>query len=119
MTPARALSLFLALLAVAGGPALAGPELVWNDLYDGGASYVDVATAVIAAPNGDVIVGGESADGVGGADQLVRRLERTSGFPLWEVRFPAFDGNDMAVTALAWDPDGNILVGGYIRGCFG
>jgi hypothetical protein len=119
MSRNRALTFILVALSLAAGPVLAHPALVWEDLYDGGASYLDVATAVIAAPNGDVIVGGESADGVGGTDQFVRRLERTSGFPLWEVRFPAFDGNDMALTALAWDPGGDILVGGYIRGCVG
>ena len=110
----------LSLAAIAAAPPVLGtPTLEWNDLYDGGAAYIDLATAVIAAPNGDVIVGGESADGVGGIDQWIRRLERTSGAPLWQVRFPAFDGNDMALTALAWDPGGDILVGGYIRACVG
>lgn len=116
----RALALFLlAALTAAAAPAHASPTSQWTDLYDGGVAYIDLATAVLAAPNGDAIVGGESADGVGGIDQLIRRLERTSGAPVWEVRFPAYDGNDMALTALAWDPDGNILVGGYIRGCVG
>ena len=110
--------LFLATLPVPPA-ALATPTLAWSDLYDGGPAYIDLATAVIAAPNGDVIVGGESADGVGGIDQWIRYLERTSGAPLWQVRVPSFDANDMALTALAWDPDGNILVGGYIRGCVG
>jgi hypothetical protein len=110
--------LFLATLT-APAPALATPTLAWSDLYDGGAAYIDLATAILAAPNGDVIVGGQSADGVGGVDQLIRRLERTSGAPVWQVRFPAFDGNDMALTALAWAPDGNILVGGSILGCVG
>ncbi len=111
---------FCLLLTLAGaGRASAAPTLSWGDLYDGGAAYLDLATAVLAAPNGDVIVGGESADGDGGVDQLIRRLEPVSGAPLWTVRFPAFDGNDIALTALAWDPSGDILVGGYVRGCVG
>ena len=115
----RVLAFLILLTLAAAGPAPAAPTPSWHDLYDGGAAYLDLATAVLAAPNGDAIVGGESADGVGGVDQLIRRLERTSGAPLWEVRFPAFDGNDMALTALAWDPNGDILVGGYVRGCVG
>ena len=107
-----------AVLAIVS-PAFATPQLRWSNLYDGGGAYLDVANAVLAAPDGDAIVGGESADGVGGTDQLIRRLERATGNPLWETRFPAYDGNDMALSALAWTPDGNVLVGGYIRGCVG
>jgi hypothetical protein len=110
--------LFLASLTAVPA-ARATPALEWSDRYDGGAAHIDLGTTVLAAPNGDVIVGGESADGVDGIDQIIRRLDRASGEVLWEVRVRAFDGNDMALTALAWDPSGNILVGGYIRGCVG
>jgi len=115
----RAAAPLCALLALLLSPHASGaaPALQWSDLYDGGASYLDLATAVLAAPGGDLIVGGESADGIDGIDMLVRRLARETGETLWTRRFTSFDTNDMALSDLAFDSQGRIIVGGFIRGC--
>jgi hypothetical protein len=98
---------------------LAGPALEWADRYDGGGLYTDEGTAALASPDGHLIIAGESHDGTDGSDMLIRRLDRLSPEPVWTTRFPAFDGNDMALTGMVWDGFGDILVGGYIRGCEG
>jgi outer membrane protein assembly factor BamB len=106
-------------VGVAAGPALADPVFEWADLYDGGANLPDVGTAVLADPDGNVIVGGESGDGVAGVDMLVRKLDRETGQTIWTRRVPSFDTNDMALSGMVWDGTGHVLVGGYIRGCVG
>jgi hypothetical protein len=105
--------------AIAVPPLHAEPLLRWGLLYDGGSSGPDFGTATLCDPAGNVIFGGESADGVAGLDQVIRKVDRASGETLWTARDSAFDGNDMALTGLAWDPFGDVLVGGYIRGCVG
>lgn len=99
--------------------AASSPSLDWIAMYDGGAYGPDLGTAVLTDPAGNVIFAGESADGVYGLDQVIRKVDRSTGQPLWTARFAATDGNDMALTGLAWDPFGDILVGGYVRGCVG
>lgn len=107
--------------AVGAWPASApaAPSLEWADLYDGGGAYIDYVTALATDDNGHPVIAGESADGIGGVDLLVRKLDRSSQIPLWEQRIPAFDGNDMALTGMVRDGAGNFLIGGYIRGCVG
>ena len=34
-------------------------------------------------------------------------------------RVPAPDGNNMALSDMAWDPFNDVLIGGYVRGCVG
>ncbi len=102
-------------------PLLVGaePNLEWAVTYDGGASADDHATAALAAENGDLVVGAESYDGVDGSDLYVCRYDRLDGSVSWERRVPAPDGSDMALTGLVWDGNGDVLVGGYVRGCVG
>lgn len=110
---------FAAAALICFTPAIAAPTLEWADLHDGGAHYIDLGLAALSDGQGNLIVGGESADGVGGLDILIRKLSRSTGQPLWTMRYAAFDGNDMALSGMVWDPFGDILVGGYIRGCVG
>jgi hypothetical protein len=106
--------------AVAGFSSVAAaPQLQWFDRHDGGAASADVGTAALCDPEGDLIVGGESPDGIDGSDMLVRKFARGTGALLWSRRVPSFDTNDMALSDLAWDGHGNVLVGGYVRGCVG
>ncbi len=100
-------------------PAFAVPDMQWAVTYDGGAAGEDIPTVAITAPDGDLVIGGESHDGIDGSDMLICRFDRETGDILWEHRVPAPDGNDMALTAMVWDGDGDILVGGYVRGCVG
>jgi hypothetical protein len=105
----------LALLPARRAPA--EPTFVWSDLFDGGGHYTDIATAAFTDPSGNLYVGGESADGVLGTDMSIRWIDRATGISIWETRYSAFDGNDMALSALEGDGFGNIIVAGYIRGC--
>jgi hypothetical protein len=104
---------------VAATAGLADVSLEWSELYDGGGSYLDVGTAALCDPYGNLVVAGESADGIDGTDMLIRKLERDSAETLWSERYSAFDGNDMALTDMIWDPSGDLLIAGYIRGCEG
>jgi hypothetical protein len=97
----------------------ADPNLEWSELYDGGGSYLDVGNAALCDAEGNLIVAGESADGIDGTDMLIRKLERGSAETLWSERYSAFDGNDMALTDMTWGPSGDLLIAGYIRGCEG
>ena len=49
----------------------------------------------------------------------IRKLSRTDGRELWESRWGDPGGNDMAMIELAFDPRGDVIVGGYVRGCVG
>ncbi len=119
-TRGRLLGGVLALAALAASiPTLASPTLEWVDLYDGGGAYLDYVTAIATDPSGHPVIAGESSDGIGGVDLLIRKLDRDTQIPLWEQRIPAFDGNDMALTGIVRDGSGNFLIGGYIRGCVG
>jgi len=112
---ATALLLAIALAAM----AYAEPSLEWNDRHDGGAQAHDDGTVALTDPEGNLIIGGESTDTVGGSDMFIRKLSRDDGTQMWDYRWSSFDGNDMAVTDMCWDPFGDVLVGGYIRGCVG
>jgi hypothetical protein len=103
-------------LAAAGQ---ADPSFEWIDIHDGGGLYRDEGTVVLTDPDGHLLIGGESHDGVAGADMLVRKLNRLTHAEIWSTRFPAYDGNDMELEAMAFDPFGDVLVGGYIAGCLG
>ncbi len=100
-------------------PASGDPALEWDDLYDGGALYIDIGTAALADADGHLIVGGESADGDGGADMLIRKLHRDTGAALWNRRVSSGEENDVALTGMLWDGSGDLLVAGYIRACVG
>jgi hypothetical protein len=98
--------------------ASADPTLQWDDRHDGGGNYTDDGNVALVDPEGHLIVGGESTDTVGGSDMLIRKLGRGAA-EIWSVRWASDDGNDMAVTDMCFDPFGDVLVGGYIRGCVG
>lgn len=99
--------------------AYADPSLQWIDTFDGGIGYIDYVTAVATDLSGNAVLAGESADGEGGVDLLIRCLERESSLYLWMRRWASFDSNDMALSGLVRDGVGNFLVGGFIRGCVG
>jgi hypothetical protein len=109
----------LAAALLVAGPGTAAPTEQWADLYDGGALHVDDGFVALAAADGHFVIGGESFDGVDGSDMLIRKLNRETKTAIWSERYPAFDGNDMALTDMVWDGFGNVLVGGYVRGCLG
>lgn len=99
--------------------ALAAPDLRWAATHDGGALYLDYATAAATDGAGNLVVGGESYDVVAGADLLVLKLERLGGAVIWSRRVPADDGNDMALSTIVRDPAGDYVVAGFVRGCPG
>ena len=107
-------------LTVATGLAAAGePNLEWADVLSGEGGLLDDGFCALVDPEGHLIVAGESADADGGTDMYIRKLRREDADQLWDARYESFDGNDMAVTGLSFDPFGDVLVGGYIRGCVG
>jgi len=109
-----------AALLLSATVALAGaPSLEWSDVYDAGADLNDTGLVLLPDPDGNIIVGGESADANGSSDLYLRKLSRDTGAVLWTCRWEEPGGNDMAIVDLAFDPLGDILVGGYVRGCVG
>jgi len=114
-----AMSAALVAMPCADAAAAPAPDLAWSRRDDGGARLGDVGVAILADAGGDVFVAGESHDGLLGADLLVRRLAREDGAPRWTVRIPSGETNDMALTALARDPQGHLVIGGFVRGCPG
>jgi hypothetical protein len=118
--PATAIALLAVLMLDSTVPAVAvEPTLEWDELYDGGGGYTDEATVALVDPDGNLIVGGECRDAVEGSDMLVRKLNRDTRQETWATWYSAADGNDMALTDMAWDGHGDLIVGGYIRGCVG
>lgn len=109
----------LALILVFSLPVLAAPDIVWTDQYDGGATFIDDGFCLLKAPDGHLIVGGESADTIGGSDLFLRKLDRETGAELWNVRYEGYDGKDVAITEMEWDSAGQLLVSAFIRGCIG
>lgn len=118
-TLGAALPVALAVTLGAVAPVAAEPVFHWENLYDGGGQSPDQGTAVLCDSQGNVVVGGESYDGVDGSDMFVRKLARDSGETIWTRRVSAFDGNDMTLSGMVWDDEENILVGGHINGCVG
>ncbi len=102
-----------------GGIAAAETTLVWSDLLDGGGSATDNGRLAVFAPDGDLIVGGETTERLGGSAFFIRKVDHTDGGQIWSQRMPAPDGSDMFVTGLELDGDGDVIVGGYVGGCGG
>lgn len=110
----------LLLVVLAAAPAAAdAPVFHWAEVHDGGALLNDDGFCIVTDPEGNVVVAGESADGVGGIDLAVRKLARDDGAELWHTRYQGYDDKDVAVTDIAWDTAGQLLVAGFIRGCVG
>lgn len=109
-------ALLILLLPVSGR---GNPTFEWVDLYDGGIQQADVGAVALTDAAGDLYVAGESADGVGGLDFLIRRIDRDTHDTVWTRRVAADDGNDMEVGGMVWDGSGNLLLGGTRLGCFG
>jgi hypothetical protein len=116
----RRVPVLVAPLVLSAAVAMATvPNLGWHDTYDGGIGGADTGTALLVDPQGDILVAGESTDVGGTSDLHIRKLSRVDGHQLWESRWGDPGGNDMAMIELAFDPLGDIVVGGYVRGCVG
>lgn len=115
--------LVFALLAVAlltgAGFASAETTEMWSDQHDGGGNFIDSGTLVSLAPDGNIVVGGESSEITGGADLYLRKLDKTTGNQLWDFRYDGVADKDVAITEITWDSVGQLLVAGFIRGCIG
>jgi hypothetical protein len=99
--------------------AAATPDFQWVRTHDGGGSYTDDGRLVLTDPQGNLILGGVSHDGVDGLDLTVQCLAKTDGALLWETRQTAFDTNDMAISDMSWDGLGDLIVAGFVVGCVG
>lgn len=97
----------------------ADPISEWHDLYDGGTGQSDAGRVALTDSAGNLIIAGESTDGIIGVDMLIRKLERATGDTIWTHRVSAPDNNDMQVGGMVWDGFGNLLIGGTRLGCFG
>ncbi len=100
-------------------PAMAAPTVAWTDQHDGGATFIDDGFCLLIAPDGNLIVGGESADVIGGSDLFIRKLDLADGSELWNIRQEGIDDKDVAITEMEWDSVGQLLVSAFIRGCIG
>lgn len=118
--PSSLAPIVAAALLLTGAVTLATmPDIGWQDRYDGGPGLADQGVALLVDPQGDVVVAGESTDWDGAADLFVRKLARADGQPRWEMTWGDPGGNSMAMSDIAFDPAGDVMVGGYVRGCVG
>ncbi|MBU2500787.1 hypothetical protein KJ682_05615 [bacterium] len=108
-----------ALVLMAASAPAAVPTFMWSDDHDGGGLFTDDGFRILSDPVGHAVVAGESADGVGGIDLAIRKLDRTDGHEIWQSRYEGYDDKDVAVTDMTWDSVGQLIVAGYIRGCVG
>ncbi|MCP4144815.1 MAG: hypothetical protein GY752_05960 [bacterium] len=115
----KQLFLAVAILALLPTLVIAAPTFNWSTAYDGGGNYNDEVRIIITAPDGNPVVAGTSHDGIDGGDLLIRKLSKVDGSLIWSRRFPAYDDSDMFVCGIAWDPDGDLIVGGHVLGCEG
>ena len=115
--------LMLALLAVTmitgAGLVTAETTEMWSQQHDGGGNFLDSGTLLSLAPDGNIVVGGESSEVSGGADLYVRKLDKTTSNELWNFRYDGVDDKDVAISEITWDTVGQLLVAGFIRGCIG
>lgn len=118
----RVRRLLLIICSVAGvlvAHATAEPVQEWDDIYDGGAQFQDIARACLVDADGNLVIAGETNDLVAGSEMSIRLLSRDTGEALWTTEFIAADGSDMAVSGIVFDPAGDILLGGHVLGCEG
>jgi hypothetical protein len=110
----------LAILGLLPALVWAAPELTWIQTYEGGGNYIDDVNASLTDTEGNLIIAGVSSDGVDGIDMLICKMDRSTGSLAWERRVSSEDPlNDMAVSGMVWDEQGDLLVGGYVVGCEG
>lgn len=110
--------LLTALVGVASGTG-AATQWMWTDQHDGGGGVNDDGYCLLVAPDGNLIVGGESTDLNEGSDLFIRKLNRLDGGEMWNVRFEGYDNKEVAISEMTWDSVGQLLVAGFIRGCVG
>lgn len=115
----RTLGTAAAMLLMAGTAWAAPPTAAWAERHDGGGQFNDDGWCAVTDPAGHLVVAGESADGIGGVDLCVRKLDRLDGHQIWQARYVGYDAKDVTVSDITWDTAGQLLVAGFIRGCVG
>lgn len=117
--PLLTFALMAATVLTFTGAALAETTEMWTQQHDGGGNYIDSGTLVSQAPDGNLIVAGESTEVTGGADLFIRKLDKHTGNEIWQFRFDGVDEKDVAVSDVAWDSFGQLLISGFIKSCVG
>ena len=84
---------------------------LWTNLYNGPVNLMDRAVAVATSVSGNVFVTGSSYGSSTNEDYLTIAYS-VAGLPLWTNRYIGPHWTDVA-TALALDPEGNVIVTGY------
>ncbi len=113
------LALLVMTMITTSGLAAAETTEMWTEQHDGGGNFLDSGTLLSLAPDGNLVVGGESSEITGGADLYLRKLDKDTGSQLWDFRYDGIDDKDVAISEITWDTVGQLLVAGFIRGCIG
>ena len=95
--------------------AAAGAPL-WTNYYNGPGNSFDVATAVESAPNGNVIVAGNSVGTGGLSPDYAIIAYSPAGVPLWTNRYTGTGNGSDEVADIAVAFDGRIFVTGKSEG---
>ena len=101
------------------GGALAQTTEMWVQQHDGGGNYLDAGFLVSQAPDGNLVVAGQSTEPSGGADLFIRKLEKATGNEIWQFRYDGVAGKDVEVSKVVWDTFGQLLIAGFIKNCVG
>jgi WD40 repeat protein len=102
--------------ALSPSAAAAPGSQLWVGRYDGPASSIDVATALVADPNGGrVFVTGFSVGDSTGTDYATVAYDASTGAMLWAKRYDGGQGGDRdQPAAIAVDPGGSrVFVTGF------
>ncbi len=90
-----------------------GTEL-WSRTIAGSAEGSDQANAIAVGPGGEVLVGGFLREGNGDNDLWVTVVSGVDGTDVWTDVVSGPDGLDDRVEGVAWSPEGNPVVAGFL-----
>lgn len=87
----------------------------WVQAYNGSAAAGDLAYAIAADPQGNILVTGES-EGIGTMTDCVTLKYNAHGVLLWQARYDGPAGEDDQGYVVAADDSGNVYVAGASQG---
>src|SRR5437867_2505781 len=107
-------ALWLITLPFTAHPAQVTVTEAWVHRYSNVVSNSDDrAVKVVSDAAGDIIVAGNTDDGITGSDMLTIKYSGADGSVIWQKRYNGPANSSDVATAMAVDGSGNVVVTGY------